>query len=419
MKILWLTNILFPEANDFLGQERTVLGGWMYSAASELIKDKKCILTIVSLYSGKNLRILEKNRINYVLFPKTLLSNNSTEKVKKRWKSIYDKFNPDVIHIHGTEYATFGLSYLDSCGDKGVIVSIQGLIGVYSRYYSAGIRKSDLDHFFSFREFLFHDNIEKQAILLKKRGDKEFKLISSVKNIIGRTSWDKTHTITINPEVKYFFCNETLRNDFWGFTWDYNNCEKYSIFLSQASSPIKGFHIALKAFSIVNIRYPQAKLYIAGYDFIHANGLINKLKQSRYSKYILSLIKKYKLENNIIFTGPLQPEKMRERYLRTNVFVCPSSIENSPNSLGEAQILGIPVISSYIGGTMDMIENNITGYLYRFEEYEMLAAKICSIFEEGENISLNLKKEIAIARHRHDPIENTKNLKTIYKLISQ
>jgi len=419
MKIIWLTNILFPEVNDLLNQERTVLGGWMYSSALELIKDKGINLTIVSLYSGKNIKILDSNELNYILFPRKFLSPGSIKKAKDIWTFIYNKVHPDIIHMHGTEYASFGLSYLDTCGDKGVVVSIQGLVGIYSRYYFSGIRICELNHFFSFREFLFHDSIERQADSLRKRGENEFMLIKSVKNIIGRTNWDKTHVKTINPDIKYFFCNETLRKEFFGFKWSYEKCEKYSIFLSQASSPIKGLHIAIKALYIVKTKYPQSKLYIAGYDFIHTNGLIDKLKQFKYSKYILHLIEIYKLEDNVIFTGPLQPEKMCERYLKSNVFVCPSSIENSPNSLGEAQILGVPVISSYVGGTMDMIENNVTGYLYRFEEFEMLAAIICSIFEERENISLDLNKEKLIAMERHDPQKNAEKLRDIYKSIFQ
>lgn len=65
---------------------------------------------------------------------------------------------------------------------------------------------------------------------------------------------------------------------------------------------------------------------------------------------------------------------MKQEYLNANVFICPSSLENSPNSLGEAQILGTPCLASYVGGIPDMMFGN-EGYLYRFEEIEMLAER--------------------------------------------
>ena len=75
---------------------------------------------------------------------------------------------------------------------------------------------------------------------------------------------------------------------------------------------------------------------------------------------------------------------MCKRYLQSHVFVCPSFIENSPNSVGEAQLLGIPCIASFVGGVSDMVVDGETGLLYRFEEVEMLAAAVCRIFTDDK-----------------------------------
>lgn len=86
---------------------------------------------------------------------------------------------------------------------------------------------------------------------------------------------------------------------------------------------------------------------------------------------------------------------MITEYLNANVYVLPSCIENSPNSLCEAQILGVPCISSICGGTADFINNNIDGLLYRCEEYEQLAQKIINIFNSGDKIS-NIGKMLSL-----------------------
>src|SRR5690606_3430119 len=114
------------------------------------------------------------------------------------------------------------------------------------------------------------------------------------------------------------------------------------------------------------------------------------------------LSKKEKVFNQIQFLGMLSEEQMIVEYQKAHVFICPSSIENSPNSIGEAQIIGTPVISSYVGGVPDMVEHGLTGLLYRFEEVEMLAMHIKSIFENDEKALQLSKYGIAAAEKRHN-----------------
>ena len=109
----------------------------------------------------------------------------------------------------------------------------------------------------------------------------------------------------------------------------------------------------------------------------------------KYKK--IKKIKKYHLQNKVIFTGPLNESKMRQRYLDAHVFVSPSLIENSPNSLGEAMILGVPSISSYVGGVPDMIKDKKEGFLYQHDAPYMLAY-ICEIFKH-DSIALKISEK--------------------------
>ena len=62
--------------------------------------------------------------------------------------------------------------------------------------------------------------------------------------------------------------------------------------------------------------------------------------------------------------------------------MCSSDL--SPNSVGEAQLIGTPCIASYTGGIMDMITDNETGFLYRYEEIALLAQRVCELFENSK-----------------------------------
>lgn len=158
--------------------------------------------------------------------------------------------------------------------------------------------------------------------------------------------------------------------------------------------------------------YPVTKIRVACADITKYSTWRDKLRISSYGKLVCRMIHQLQLENHIEFLGPLNAEQMKRDHLNCNVFVCPSPIENSPNSLGEAQLLGVPHVASYGGGVADMM----VGYeenLYRFEETEMLAEKVCKIFgNKDKQIDMS---NIAIQRHNQQ--ENLKQLLTIYNEI--
>lgn len=324
------------------------------------------------------------------------------------WKRIKDEINPDIVHIHGTEYS-HGYAYMKACGNDKVVISIQGLTSVYSYYYHYGISKKDICRNLTFKD-LIRGTIIHGKHRFKKMGRYEIEMIQMARHIIGRTSWDRSHVWAVNPNAKYHFCNETLRPEFYtGELWEYEKCNKHSIFLSQAGYPVKGLHQVLKAMPLILRYYPDTIIRVAGGDIIKSATIYEKLRLSGYGRYIKRLIRANNLEDKIIFTGNLNAEQMKQEYLSANVFICPSTIENSPNSLGEAQILGTPCVASYVGGIPDMMKGNEDN-LYRFEEVEMLAEKVCRVFANPEK-QPNMR-DIAFRRHNSD--DNRDSLLDIY-----
>ena len=117
------------------------------------------------------------------------------------------------------------------------------------------------------------------------------------------------------------------------------------------------------------------------------------------------------------FLGQLSEEQMIAEYIKAHVFVCPSAIENSPNSVGEAQLLGTPVVASYVGGTMDMVKDNETGFLYRFEEISLLAQRVCELFANSELCNRLSEQARIAAKQRHCKDANAATLLEIYNEI--
>ena len=418
MKTLWITNLFFPEFYELKGQKAPVMGGWMKALADSLINVSPEIeLAIASPWpESSNVEMLKSGK--YTFFTLPVKANNTIidDSSLSSWKEIKLRFNPDIVHIHGTEF-THGLGWINANGNDNVLVSIQGLVSIYARYAEGGIK------FSRFRDLTLHDLIRRSfpdqiGKKLSIAGIGEQTIIRSVNHIIGRTSWDRDHVMAINSDVNYHFCNENLRSPFYNeSTWNKNKCIPHRIFLSQAAKPIKGIHMVIKALPLILKYYPDTEVYVAGNNFASDATFRQKLKYNGYAKYINRLIKMNGVREHIHFTGFLDARQMADQYRKANVFICPSSIENSPNSLGEAQLIGTPVVASYVGGIPDMVKDGETGLLYRFEEYEMLAEKVCRIFSD-EKLALHLSNNAHnTAAMRHDRNLNAQTTIEIYNSI--
>jgi len=247
-----------------------------------------------------------------------------------------------------------------------------------------------------------------------KRGKYEINALKFANHVIGRTDWDCACTQQINSKVKYHFCNETLRDSFYSHEWDIDKCDRNSIFLSQASTPIKGIHFMLQALPEIIKQYPKTHLYVAGNNLTSTDGLYNKLRISSFGMYIKKMIKELNLTQYVTFLGPLNEEQMCQQFLKSHVFVSPSTIENESNSLSEAKILGVPVVASYVGGVTNRITFNIDGYLYQHDAPYMLSYYVSKIFSD-DNLALSFSTSAKLnARKIHNRKINAQTLIKIY-----
>ena len=106
---------------------------------------------------------------------------------------------------------------------------------------------------------------------------------------------------------------------------------------------------------------------------------------------------------------------MAQKLAQMQVCVVPSVIENAPNSLAEAMIIGTPCVASYVGGNADMIDNGLGGYLYRATESPMLAERISNVFENSQDAFEKANYAKKTARKRHDPLTLEKTIINIYE----
>ena len=414
MKLLWLCNMV-PGAVRKAMTGKDGNGLWTDHVLQDLRSHADLTIRILCPDSSRSSGNVDA-QCSYATFA-TKLPYQYLPETEAMFRRELEQFKPDVVHIWGTEYAhtlaMVNAAEQENCLDR-VVVSIQGLCSIYAGHYAEGVPERII-HRATFRDVLRQDNIPQQQKKFALRGELELQALRKVRHVIGRTCWDKACTEQINPEATYHFCNETLRPCFYEEQWSYETCRKHRIFASSCVYPVKGFHYLLEAFAEVVKRYPDATLAVPGSNYMTGN----PLRRSSYQAYLAELTGKYGLEDRIEFLGSLDADGMKKAYLHSNVFVLPSTIENSPNSLGEAMLLGVPCVAADVGGVTTMMKHKEEGYVYQSTAAYMLAHYICGVFdmeEHAESIGLAARSH---ARKTHDPEMNLWDLMNIYHKVGK
>ena len=322
-----------------------------------------------------------------------------------------------MVHIFGTEFP-HALAMAQAFGKREkLLISVQGICSECAKNYTVGVPEKVCKST-TFRDLLKRDNILQQQEKFALRGANEKAALCLTGNVAGRTRWDKTILDKLAKGAKYFSWNETLRSNFYQKEWKPEECERYSVFVSQGNYTIKGLHLVLRAMPLILEKYPRAKLYVAGDKITAFEGLKDKIKIGTYGKYLRSLIEEGKLQEHVVFLGKQDAEEMCGRFLKSHVFLSASLIENSPNSVGEAMLLGVPVVSSEVGGVPSLFTDEEEGLFYPVEDVQKMAEQVMRIFGDDElamRLSRAAKKRAA---QTHDPQTNYRRLLEIYDEIN-
>ena len=416
MKLLWVCNMVPGEVRAKISGAGGS-GFWIDHVLSGM-RQRKIPMHI--LCRGGDARGQLDEQCSYALFPEVPPQQYSA-RLEATFLQELQQFQPDVIHIWGSEYS-HTLAMVNAAQTAGMlertVISIQGLCSVYAGHYYEGVPQKIVSGY-TFRDFVRRNNLLQQQKVFALRGKLEVEALQKVPHVMGRTDWDRACTNSIQPQAQYHFCNETLREPFYQDSWSYESCQKHRIFASSCSYPIKGFHYLLEAFAQILKRYPDATLAVPGKDFRDVTSLNKRLREGSYEKYLRQLVRQHQLEGRIEILGGLSARQMKDQYLQANVFVLPSTIENSPNSLGEAMLLGVPCVASDVGGVSTMLTHREEGFVYQSTAPYMLAHYIDRIFSMGEEAASLGQAAAAHARRTHDPEKNMEDLLGVYRAIAK
>lgn len=441
MKVLWVCNTLPGAAAKAAGRHSGNKEGWLDGALMGLLgmENDKCrycgglSLAIASPVSDRSYKaagrmwesvdIGDNGRISlalYGFYEDIVHPEIYDEALEREFTHIIEDFEPDIIHVFGTEYGhTLAVgrvtAALKSRGHRiALLIGIQGIISECARVYMNGLPKSVIYHR-TFRDIIRDDGILRQQEKFKKRGEYELEAITYATDITGRTEYDRLWSAAHNPAAAYHHMNETLRREFYDATWDATECDRHVIFMSQGDYPLKGLHLVLDVMRKLKEDYPDIRLVVAGNNITDTSTFIHKLKLSGYGRYINSLIEESGLKDKVVFKGMLNAAAMKREYLSCHTFICASSLENSANSVGEAMIMGVPVVAHRTGGIPSIIGDGSEGLLY--DDIEELPDMLKKLWSDDAYATELGAAAINHATVTHNAEDNLNRLMEIYEQI--
>ena len=159
--------------------------------------------------------------------------------------------------------------------------------------------------------------------------------------------------------------------------------------------PHKGVHVLLEAFN--KLTNSNAELRIYG--------------DSRFAPNYYERLRLMATNSSIKFMDSFDNNRVYEILAETDVLVVPSIwYENSPLTIHEAALAGVPVIASNIGGMTELIERMKNGLLFQVEDANDLYEKMRLLIDNPRLI-----KELKGKAEEVKTIEeNAKELEGIY-----
>lgn len=238
----------------------------------------------------------------------------------------------DLMHIHGAEqqYHVMG-----NAVTIPKVLSAQGFVTEYYRHLSM--------------------RPEYRHLSWLVAGYYEKRYMSSVKHFICRTHWDKSIVRNLHPQAVVHHNWEMIRPEFYTAIAPAEGAERNAVLFVGGLNYIKGIREALQTVDHLHKTLP-VRFIVTGSG-----------SQDQLLKMATELNLRNLRADDMEHRGMLSAAQLWQTYHEAFCLLHPSYIDNSPNSVCEAQLAGLPVVASDVGGVASLVESYKTGLLTSLE----------------------------------------------------
>lgn len=400
MKVLWF-EISVPGRYK---SDKTPVSGWQDSLEN-IVKTCKDIDLTIAFEGTEGMLPKEVDGVKYIpLVPHYTFWDKKYYNFTNRWNKAnkvvplavkcVEEVKPDIIQCFGTEWE-FG--QVARYTDIPVVIHMQGCIAPYNdALFPPGYSISD-------RIIQAGLNLKQQYRIWRNKrfndswADIEQSNFKAVSNYMGRTEWDKQLVELFHSEAKYFHVEEALRPSFIESAkrWQLKvGKHKLRLMTTGCSSHWKGMDVLLKTAHVLKEQSVDFEWLVAGNMGVQQE--VEKKERMNFA------------DNNVNILGFTGPDELQKLLLSADMYVHTAYIDNSPNAVCEAQYLGLPIISTNVGGIPSLVVDGKEGKLLPANSCYTMAYEIITLAKDVERQKMYSDNTMRHARERHHP-ENVLN----------
>ena len=401
MKVLWFANAiegLGPSANGYHGE------GWVESLMNVAtgIDDLSLHISFPSddirpFNHGKvcfhPVKRKVKGRLGKILWYYGGYRFRSDNTYLEEARSIINEVRPDIVQVFGFESP---FACVVGRVAVPVVVHIQGILDEYSRhFFPPGMGAWDFAFPPSIRETLLRNGFIFAYRDIKVRASIETRAYERASYTFGRTGFDRRYSMTHAPYAAYFHVDEVLRPTFYAYSGQFRvrDAAGVPVLVTTASETVyKGLDLMLRTGQALKKEYGDGFRWnvagiSAGSDIVRHFERFTGIRSE---------------DAGINYAGPIKPAELKDLLMSSDIYVHTSYCDNSPNSLCEAMMLGMPCIAASVMGVPDILGNGKDGILLPAGDYRKFASAVCSLWEDADERERLGRSAAGSAARRHN-----------------
>jgi glycosyltransferase involved in cell wall biosynthesis len=418
MKVLWFADHWPAAVQRRLGLLKNPgPQGWVDALADRLRLEPGFSL-VVATTCERSLPPFEEEGVTYYVLHRPTPSSR-VARIADDWRhslqtgtlgeaaALVRRLAPDLVHVHGTEGASGLLAPV--VAPTPCVISMQGIIQAYVRLYFAGRSIVDVAETVASRDFVAGRGPVHDYVTLRRRAQREVEIMRGARWFIGRTDWDRAMLASVNPAAAYYHCDEMMRAPFYLAEWRPRGRAHTGVRLYTTSSELmgKGTECLMEAVSILR-RWglSDVRLRVAGVP--PGSPLETMYRRAARLNGV---------EHDVDWLGRLEADRIVDELLAADVFVYPSHVDNSPNSLVEAMAVGVPIVASCVGGVPTLLRDREEGLLVPRGDAAAFAGAIRRVVNHKDEAQRFGAKARLTAHERNDPVRIVARTLSIYNEI--
>lgn len=420
MRILWFTEWRPPAVRARLGlPEEPGPQAWVDSLAARLVRRSSVELTIAAP-STVAFQPFAEDGVRFVGLPWPVPASR-VGRIADNWRhrlmpagtlhaavAAVARTKPDIVHVHGTEGGLgliAGMLPATPC-----VISLQGILQAYARLYFAGRSPREVARLVASREFAKGRGVVHRYLLLRREAVREAEIVRGAAFVIGRTDWDRAGLEAVNPRAVYFHCDEIMRPEFAAAHWAPEGHDGATVYTTSSALMGKGTECLFEAAAIVRSRGARPpSVRVAG---VHPGSELDGIYRREAARLGVA--------DRIVWLGRLDAAAIARELAAADAFAYPSHVDNSPNSVAEAMLVGAPIVAANVGGISTLVKDGMEGLLFPQGDAHALMTGLMRLMGDKQQAARlgAAARETALARHDPDRIA-TRTLEVYREVIER